>query len=1556
MSTNGTPGSPDDQVSALTLTGIVRDLAVGRKSLTTIRVTQNGKIAPEMASDKLFPAPETENHRRQVDSENAFKEKYLLELAIGRPIKQRILAARAASKEILNYSADTIMAIWAVAEELSAPNASLDSRKAGYELLAGCVGHSGLDLSERERLFEMIIVPLAPAYANLQVVALNELTQRGKFVAPFGPRLVTFLNSSLQEVFEAALKARRDRGRAGARARTRPSGFETPLDEDVGLVGLLRLVEDIIKHSPEALDDANLKLLVNRIVEISTRTAIPDDLTTAVNIIELLVLSSQMPVHSLEPCIEVLCAISSIRDSSSEEAPVDSLRKMLRTKYKTEISEYLLSFLSVDPGQRKPHVVRGAFITVEYLLEENGASGLPTIPLKPLCVAFKSVWSVSSTYTFDCLRILRRLLHGKEVFQRLLLDDWAIIGEILYGFAGSNPGSLAKDENPNDINSVNNVDVPLSPFFIYYSGQWSELKTEDALLQRELRGIATGLGSIYGALGNAQRLLAINIFLILSPYLDHDVSDLIINYMVDESLVFPSNKDWLDHLSLLVRLILFEPSKADSSRRRVLDVVKKVYTVLKHDERDSSLFDSLGLRILRTLKDEVQLPVINALADFATEYARHANMEVFKSVIETLTPLLSVGPLADDFASSALSSNLTTCYLVRLFLQCLPRSAMKTTILYQVLVSVAANIQVPHPARLTAMKLLTRLRCDANHAIKVVSHPDSLGLAAALCRTKASYHRQTTPHSSANRVSFNDEAQIARTGRSSAVGSSRTGRSRSTTRSTSVKDRASRATPPLWMYGALKGLPVDPPAEASTVVFASSTNSSRVGSVLNIGLWMEKMNDILLNGDDWEIYSYILVHLPSQLGNITLFESKADHVHTLHALILRQLDKGSFHAPPTTTGVKQGDVALCLFHTLTILVGYHERCKRGQLEETISAFLSGIGKWDRVAKCCIHALTLCCHELPVQVDRYLKHIVQKMSQIITQAHLAMDVLEFLAGLARLPDAYRSNDHNLFQTIFGISVRYLHHAWEQRHRPVGEPGSRTSFPSSRYSTYGEPPNSFEATNPDDSQKGLPEYVSALAYHAITSWFLAINIRDRPSHVGWISKSLAWKDGDGIEIMEEQSQVTLDMMHRTTYLDLGETMPNPKFGRDDDNTTKQSWLIGLSIVTIETFKDSGLSQITKRQASGTTHAIYQQHTAPLPPHHTRPRSRHASSMAGLGVLPNHILLQQTSTISPMPIPMQPIVLPDDDSTRRAIKTFDFNDTVDGHKAGVIYVGKGQRSEADILANTHGTSLYNTFLSRLGTKVVLQGATFNTQGLDRVTNRDGTHTYAWRDRVIEIVFHITTMMPTNVVSDPQCIEKKRHIGNDFVNIIYNDSGMPFDFDTFKTQYNYFYIVVTPEFVTPPLAHHLSTPAGDGHASDGHGHFKPRFCFTVQTIHSPSFPEISPTGTPKLVSACALSGFVRQLALSASVFSLVSSSTEGGGEYVSSWQNRLKQIMKLRERYANTGVSANVAYPEMGTAEDRGGARSYVDGDEWKGTLTMGGLAEEDQRLLSLDFTRWA
>lgn len=1549
MSARDTSDGPDNNVPAPTFTERVRDLAVGRRSFPSLRGARSRFTGSSAIQESGSTIRQESSHGRHVDPETVFREKYVLQLDPNQPAEERIRSLRAAAQEIPIYSVDTLMAIWAVAEDFTLATASLENRLAGYDLLLASVSHSGIDSEERLKFFNVIKIWLPPAHASLQVSALEGLTQQGKQLSPFEADLAVFLNGLLEQVFEAAVQARSFHGRQRSQRSTDPIG------EEVSLTNLLALIERTVKRSPDVFHDGDLATLIQRLLAIVTKTTARHDINQAMVIFECLTTYPSFPITSVETCVEVLCAMCGNPILVSEGA-TRCLHKMLTSEYQSETLKILLKLISISPEEAKPHVLLGAFSTVDHVLVMNGADDFPVIPLQPLSVAFGSVWHTSRSFTADCLRILGRLLHDDQINDRLLGENWALLENILdevASIANESPG-------PDKKGAVFKSRITSSsPLYRYFSNPWSRLYTDNLEVQKRLRRIASAFEGLWDKLNRDQRLSVINLFLVLEPYIDDDLLDLTVQFMADERLIYPPNENWSRHLEVLVELVLFNPLKAESTRCRVMQKVKDVYDATENDWDSRIFFEHIDPRIIEAMLVEDKVQLLNAQAEFTAQYALEANIEVFDRSIETLSQLIGVERVAGSAirTSAPFESlpHLTAC-LVRLFLQCLPRSAWKAMKIYKVLVSIAANLAVPPKARLTSMKLLARLRCNQKHAIKVVPIPDSQGLAATLCRSDTSFQSRT------NRVSFNEETQVARVGRSSAIGSSRSDRSRSATRSASGKERLARPTPPLWVYGGSKGLPEDPPAEFSEFVHALA-DGLVAGPKLDISLWMDKVNDVLLKGDDWEIYSYLLVHLPSQLSNPALFKAEAPHLRNLHALIISQLQTGKVHTPPATTGIKQGDVALCLLHSLTILVTYRERFTKKQLDDTVRTFLVSMEKWDGVRKCCIHALALCSHELPFHLDKYLDSTVQKMSQIITQSHLAMDILEFLGGLVRLPEAYRSTNLMLFRTIFGICKEYLKNSRAERQKPRSTYGSRVSYVATRAQfSFAEAPASSESRNTNDAQQDLPEYVFALAYHVITFWFLAIDIHERSSHVGWISKNLGYQNDLGQEVMEEQSQVTLDMMHRTGYSDLGETMPDPRFKDQGNKIIRKTWLHGMSIVTVETFKDNGLTQIIKRQASGTTYAVFQQQTAPLPPHHVQPRSVVSSyrSAESTHILPNHVFLQLSSTITPMPIPIQPIIIPDDDITRRAISTFDLNDTVDGHKAGVIYVGDGQSGEAEILANITGTDLYKEFLTGLGTKVSLQDAKFNTQGLDREFNSDGTHTYAWRDRVTEIVFHVTTMMPTDQEHDPQCINKKRHIGNDFVNIIYNDSGLPFDTDTFKSQFNYVNIIITPDSMAvtrrlPSMADSALGQSGAQHGSPQDRRVEAQVCFKVQTICSPSFPQISPAAKPKLVSAFTLPGFVRQLALNASVFSLVWS-TRTGGEHVSSWRNRLRAIAKLRERYANTAVSGNVSYPDMGTREDRGGARSYVEGDPWQGTLMMGGLAEEKQMHLSLDFTRWA
>lgn len=48
----------------------------------------------------------------------------------------------------------------------------------------------------------------------------------------------------------------------------------------------------------------------------------------------------------------------------------------------------------------------------------------------------------------------------------------------------------------------------------------------------------------------------------------------------------------------------------------------------------------------------------------------------------------------------------------------------------------------------------------------------------------------------------------------------------------------------------------------------------------------------------------------------------------------------------------------------------------------------------------------------------------------------------------------------------------------------------------------------------------------------------------------------------------------------------------------------------------------------------------------------------------------------------------------------------------------------------------------------------------------------------------------MPTKLQSDPNCNEKKKHIGNDYVNIIYNESGEEYNLNTISVSCHIFNI----------------------------------------------------------------------------------------------------------------------------------------------------------------------
>jgi hypothetical protein len=225
------------------------------------------------------------------------------------------------------------------------------------------------------------------------------------------------------------------------------------------------------------------------------------------------------------------------------------------------------------------------------------------------------------------------------------------------------------------------------------------------------------------------------------------------------------------------------------------------------------------------------------------------------------------------------------------------------------------------------------------------------------------------------------------------------------------------------------------------------------------------------------------------------------------------------------------------------------------------------------------------------------------------------------------------------------------------------------------------------------------------------------------------------------------------------------------------------------------------------------------------------------------------------------------------------------IDTHKVGIMYVAPGQKSEMEILQNVHGSPAYTRFLEGLGRLVNLRGQVdVYAGGLD--PDEDGEYAYAWWDDIGQILYHTATMMPTKP-EDPQCNNKKSHIGNDYVRIVWNDSGGIYEFDTLKTQFQFVNIVIEP--------HSFGSIA----AFSNNLHENEYFKVTIQS--APGMTEFAPIGHFKLISAENLPLLVRQLSLLADWFASVFAETQRDTirvETKTNWHNRLEAIRRFKNQ----------------------------------------------------------
>ena len=880
-------------------------------------------------------------------------------------------------------------------------------------------------------------------------------------------------------------------------------------------------------------------------------------------------------------------------------------------------------------------------------------------------------------------------------------------------------------------------------------------------------------------------------------------------------------------------------------------------------------------------------------------------------------------------------------------------------------------------ARLAILQFFFRLRVDRDHRLySVYNRYDRLGSIAALAGLVG---RVDVPASGGEPAHEEPDPQEIlrararapeRNGRHASRGrDARPSRSTSSRSRSRVPNRQLSSVPasadvkprkPMWTVP--ESLPFTIPESDTPSDGPISYDPLGPGNriVLPVSSLLLAFVELISEEKDWEILSYVLCHLPALLANKHFFcgpNSRAAIAKLLLTLCSKisqgELASSIVNWPP---GLRPRDAQGLAYHALSVLISYRKCFDPQRQHVLVEVLIAGLSGQPSTIKACLQALSLSAFELPNSMKRFLPNILTKLSQIMTNASMAVHIIDLLAIVGSLPHLYANFTDADFKLVFGVALQYL----RLHNRPEQSP---------------------------DTSWALSQHLRVMSYYIVYLWFLALKLPDRPKHVKYIARQLLLANGGQDEI-DEPAEVCFDWLARYTYASADPRPANSMLsdvlmnsGAHHETVAEKTWVVGNALVSIRALTRIGWVEIVARRASGLTRILARIENVPMVgPGEVDPDTISVPAVLAMNHEPlseedelyqvrssltsicgsvNHRYRSQEvirtlyppkadeseeETPPPRPDPITGYVWQgsapsqrrkevaidpsffalqlspyarNNASQRRSkvvdtsglpalFRTLDRIPVIDTHKVGIMYVALGQTHEREILGNNHGSPAYTRFLGGIGRLINLRGQVdVYAGGLD--PDEDGEYAYAWWDDIGQVLYHTATMMP-NHAHDPHFDYKKRHIGNDLVRIIWNDSGMPYRFDTLTTQFQFVNIVIEPHSPLGAIATFSSasspttpTPGPPSSPAGGHGsqpqHENDYFRVTVQ--RAPGMTEFTPIGNFKLISAENLPLLVRQLSLLADWFASVFQHTQGDTAQVemqTNWRARLQAIKRFR------------------------------------------------------------
>ncbi|KAI8922195.1 hypothetical protein DFJ77DRAFT_485057 [Powellomyces hirtus] len=1398
--------------------------------------------------------------------------------------------------------------LWQLIEPFASTTGPKQTRHAAIQFLRACVlsQHASGDLF-RLSLFRTIVSDeWGRQDFDIRLRMLRELTNDGRDLREVEQEI----GDKLSLWLDALANSNLPEGVTEARAANAPplSSFDllTSSYRTADLVSireLLALVVNVVKFSFICLQETQITDLLRAACSIAARTTDAEVIHAVMLLLDAIVRYGTVPLAALSSVTRTLSFAVNMNDSSQEAWQI--MRNLLKSHRARHTMAEL--FRIVDPSSEKPATsvlqVRGAVFIISMA---NWGSQ----KVKSLSYSFRYLLPCLQQATqleedmvdTEILLSLQQLI--SEYRENLSVLEWEAIADILAGMSGHwDPREPPKTRTLMDL-PEKSAKVSLTPKPLFFE-----------LFNDILRSLRSSFLDQAGAVTPWFS----NVLFRLGPWL----SETTVLQFIEQSCnvaYYPSFADWTAALLKLIETFYISDTRT-AIRSRMLRLVEDRYTPASLIEQED-MFDSVILPIIKNLPRESHPLIFTETLDFLKSVARDCGQKQFVAIVEGLVQC-ALNTESDAIASVLMLAELLSAMAaqaaVAVFEICATeRGGEGCLLIYKYLVRIPTFHKAPRPVRLACIKYLLGMRSNANYRIYI---PSSATPTNAETEFKGKAGSVQSPGEDKPEIPTGERTRLC-------LSLSCFSKTRNETDDAGPSGRSSQKE--------LLSPTVNTP---STCLIPVAQHAAAV----MVNLTREK---------DWEVYSCILQGLSTQLLNLPFFQAAGPQLTVLRAffcdLIVNERAAATVKNLPTT--VRKSDIYLTALNILTSLLAYRQFFTKQDQDEMLTAFQTGLYRWPSAAKNCMHAFTLALLELPQSMTKLLPGTLLKVSQMMSTA-MAVHNLEFLATLAHLPSLRVNFTDTDLKRVFVIALQYIN-------TTVSSPATPSS--------------------------PLSLYIVQLAYQVLLAWFITLKLPERKKYVPFIIHYLLLGSNRTSSVLDENVELVLDMLIHNSFADCW-SKPADSGKSQTDKSTKlpsRTWAQGNSLLTSQVSSQPGWINVTIRRPSGVvslsmrlenplkfTTAPIQQLEAPVVFEQVMrqrrssagkkdrfgeegpPRFERAKDDMSLSQSPSFSQLKDnaisairsrddTQSIDPGFVLAQfitypnleynepSILLPEDDVLTRGLSVLDRTPVVDLHKIGVVYVGPGQTTESEILSNTHGSRAYGYFLQSIGRLVRLKGCRdVYTGGLDTAEDFDGRHGLYAQDDLSQVIFHVVTLMPT-LSHDPLGTSKKRHIGNDFVTIVWNESGQDYAFDTIPAQFNFVIIIIEP--AAPGSAAYEHQKGSDAF----HNQF-----FKVYAKHKAEMPEHGPLCEPKLISGACLASFVRQSAMHSNIFSQIFQHSGSDDSHTSNARERLRQIKRIK------GRALNIAGPNKGTPSDNNIANAQGGGH----------VAPVDEREFRLDFTRF-